>query len=227
MQSEREWLRRWSRLAGIEPPAREAADLVGLFGTVEPKADAVERLLETIPNGRRVHRRLVNVYDASASRILPLQHAYAVVASLTQAPPDALVAARRWIDSLGTLLVADAELSQILQRVQLEWQDCNVQLEQNLHPDDDPRVWLFDAVSDILRDAADRESPLLLLREAVYSVANDLYLAAYVLWPIYADSLGCDDPFRSYFDLWARGLELRFMDEKRCFVRDASCRRSE
>jgi hypothetical protein len=57
-------------------------------------------------------------------------------------------------------------------------------------------------------------SDLSLLYEAFYSMACDYMLARYLMWPIYREATEIDDPFEPYYQLWSRGVDYRFSDDR-------------
>lgn len=59
-----------------------------------------------------------------------------------------------------------------------------------------------------------------LLTEALYTMANSYNLANYVLWPIAQSSSEKDreDPYSKYFELWRRGVNPIFEDDKSCIL---------
>jgi len=59
-----------------------------------------------------------------------------------------------------------------------------------------------------------------LLTEALYTMANRYNLANYVLWPIAQSSSEKDseDPYSKFFELWRRGVNPIFEDDKSCIL---------
>ena len=208
-------VRRFSEAAGMSPPARSPAELVGLFQAFRPDGDGLSSVMKELRGGDEVLKRLFQIYAASADAFRPGQ-AYFEVSPGRVHGEDASSIARRHLQGLEVLLQGDDELLELLRDVSVAY-ESDLSGAPVLEGDDDPSVWLFDAVSDVLLDAMDRSSPLVVLRDAAFSIANDVYLAAFVLWPLYT-SLGPADPLAPSFELWAAGLEVRFFDEHRCVV---------
>lgn len=82
--------------------------------------------------------------------------------------------------------------------------------------DDSPDVWIYDMVGDFIGSLTPADTPALLLREAVCSIANDIFLQGYVLWPAYARSCELDEPFAAYFDLWKNGVSYTYRTSEKC-----------
>ena len=61
--------------------------------------------------------------------------------------------------------------------------------------DDSPDGWLYELASDFILTLTPRESPLILLKDAMYSIANNIFLRNYPLWPLYAASSPRSEPF--------------------------------
>lgn len=82
--------------------------------------------------------------------------------------------------------------------------------------DDSPDSWIYELVTDYVGSLPRPENPILLLRDAIYSMANDIFLRSYIMWPLYADAAGRPDPFQWYFDLWSKGVCYSFRSANSC-----------
>ncbi len=51
------------------------------------------------------------------------------------------------------------------------------------------------------------------LRPAYYFIACDSILRDYLMWPLYAEAAGLDDPFLPYFRLWSHGVKYRIFED--------------
>lgn len=212
---QREVIRRFSDAAGISPPAESPVGLVGLFQSFRPDGNGLESVMAKVQGGEEVFSRALQVYAASSGAYRPGQ-AYFHVSPGRVRGEDALSLARGHLRALEKLVQDDVELVELLRGVSVEYAP-DLSCLQRLDGDDDPSVWIFDAVSDALADAVDQSSPLVVLRDAAYAIANNIYVAGFVLWPLY-ESLGPEDPLAPCFELWAAGLEVRFLEERRCVV---------
>lgn len=209
-------LRLLSGAAGMNPRAEDPAELVGLFQAFRPDGGGLESVLAKIPGGDLVFRRVRRVYGASAGSFLPGQACFQVAVGRVRGG-DAVSVAREHLQALEGVLQADDELVELLREVSVEYVP-DLSRVRALDGDDDPSAWLFDAVSDVLLDAVDRSSPLAVLRDAVFAIANNVYVAGFVLWPLYASQLGPEDALAPCFELWAAGLEVRFLEQRMCVV---------
>ncbi|MCR9165989.1 MAG: hypothetical protein NXI35_35305 [bacterium] len=208
-------MRLFSDAAGISPPAEDSAGLVGLFQKFRPHGHGLETVMAKVQGGDDVLARALQVYAASADAYRPGQAYFEVTPGRVRGE-DALSLARGHLRTLEGLVQADDELVELLRDVSVEYVSDLARFEV-LDGDDDPSVWLFDAVSDVLLDAVDRSSPLAVLRDAAFAIANNIYIAGFVLAPLYA-GLGPEDLLTPCFELWAAGLEIRFLAPERGVV---------
>ena len=109
----------------------------------------------------------------------------------------------------------DQELVDILSSVPL----CQVPVQEFdavRRTDDTPDGWIFDLVTDYTTTLTPVETQLLLLKDAIYSIANDTILQLYILWPIYRESSTLVDPYRSYFVMWSKGIRYAIPSPETC-----------
>lgn len=78
-----------------------------------------------------------------------------------------------------------------------------------LLPDDDLPAMIYECLSETLAGQNSRHE-ILVLKEAVYSMANDYFLMAYVLAPAMSLSDDLSAALEHYFDLWRHGIRLEF-----------------
>ncbi len=81
-------------------------------------------------------------------------------------------------------------------------------------PQTDVDTLVYDGVSDVLIEHARHDYALFGLDDAYYSLANDYDLAYWASWPLYRASVGLDDPFEAFFQLWRQGISVSFNDEQ-------------
>lgn len=67
---------------------------------------------------------------------------------------------------------------------------------------------VYECLVDFLAEFEPSDDPLFLLAEALYSVAADYYLMAYMLWPVIHKLTGLPDLLDPYFEMWRHGVKL-------------------
>jgi hypothetical protein len=95
-------------------------------------------------------------------------------------------------------------------------QVASAQVDAIMPSDDSPDVWIFDLIANFTTTLTPADTPLLLLKDAIYSMANDKLLQLYVMWPLYKETSELNDPFRSYFLLWAKGIRYTMPSSDEC-----------
>lgn len=216
-RTDKEWLQHWSQVAGIEPAACSAEALVGLFAACRQRSVDPATLFDHNEDFEDVASRMRRVL--AVEFLDPDIRPFLIPKWSGVEGSSACELLRRHLHSLSIIVQDDAELANLLAALDVEW-SAEPNSVKSLDPDYDPSVWLYDATSDHLLSTIDRTSPLRLLRPAALGIAGDLYLSAYVLWPLYeaAWTRAVTDPFVPFFEFWAQGLSMRFYSETRVCV---------
>jgi hypothetical protein len=78
---------------------------------------------------------------------------------------------------------------------------------------DDVSVMMYECITDFLAIQQVHKNELFLLKEALYSMANDYFLSAYALWPAMDFPENLRFAFDSYFDIWRYGIRILFFTD--------------
>jgi hypothetical protein len=214
--TDRELFHRWQTLVGAEGRAwMEPANLGGFFQYFRPTGVGVERALEGLPLADRVLPRLLNIYAATSAGWE--QHRTIFDYFRVHHPPiisrqQAEELVWKYFQSLReiSIEVADDELLARLDHYQTTQFVAKPAPEGS---DADLDVWTRDVETDYLLGLEREQSQILLMKEGIWTMANDLELMYYVLWPLYERSSDLIEPFAPYFELWRRGVAVRFGDD--------------
>jgi hypothetical protein len=205
----------WGELVGLKN-ASEPDDLVGLFQYFRPDGAGVEAVFSGVPFGDAVLERLRRVYQCTA-RGFDQAEAYFIPRPAFECPEREarLLLSRHFLQmSRVAEYMRDRELLAVLSHVVPA--RVTERAELNQIPNDSPDGWMFDMLTDYLGALKREESPVSLLRDAFYSVANDIFLRSYLMWPLFERAMPGTDPFHPYFDLWSKGVSYSFRDAESC-----------
>jgi hypothetical protein len=155
-----------------------------------------------------VRARVEKVFEATASSWEPgdLYFVIRQFAPLDQASAANIAGAF----SAGIKRVADyvgeSELSGKLERSKVVLsRPTDLASERDL-PD-----MMHDCLTDFLVTMREHHE-IFVLKEALYSMANDYYLMAYMLWPALQFTGDMSGVLNSYIDLWRHGIRLEFFE---------------
>jgi len=188
-------------------PAGERVDpdaLAGFFNRFRPDGAGLGAILEDTGVEGQVRRRLQNVFEATAPaandgdcyfivrRPAPIDRAGAVRLAQSYLADFGAFVARTGDDGLSTAL-RDVRFVQ--------------QPPADGVLDEDLSVRMYECLTDFLAELEHDDRGVFLLKEAIYTMACDYFLTAYVLWP--AIELHPDgDVFERYFELWRSGIQI-------------------
>lgn len=208
-------LRKWAKLAGIPPKTvSERGDLVGFFQNFRPHGERLESVFAEHVLGQEVMERVKECFTATTNGG---NDAYFVPRRSECDADEANALLKAHFEDLVSIAISmkDQELVDILSSVPLR--QVQVQEFDAIRPTDDtPDGWIFDMVTDYTTTLTPVETPLLLLKDAIYSIANDKLLQQYILWPIYRESSSLVDPYRSYFAVWSKRIRYAIPFPEAC-----------
>ena len=110
----------------------------------------------------------------------------------------------------------DSELIEILSNVSPARVASQGELNQLPLNDDSPDGWIYDLVTNFLCSLSPKDSPFLLLNDAMYSIANNRFVRDYLLWPLYKEAFKNGEPFLPAFELWSKGVSFSFRRSDSC-----------
>ena len=211
-------LRHWAMLAGMtEQAVNEKSDLIGLFQRFRPTGQGLEPLFEAIPLGEALLARLKHCYEATAENYDENDLYFIPRPARRCEPEQAIILLNAHFESLKDLafLMQEYDLVELFTKIDPKPIEREV-VDHFMPVDESPDVWIDDLVTDFFTTVFPVESPLTLLHDAVYSMANDKLLQSYIMWPLYAPSATIDDPFSPYFELWKHGIAYVIPSEDMC-----------
>jgi hypothetical protein len=207
----------WGEIVGISG-ASEPSDLVGLFQFFRPEGAGVEAIFDGLPFGDAVLDRLRRCYECTARGFDASQPYFIPTPEVPCADSRAQELLVSHFSEMSQLAQQkqDVELVELLSAVRPQRVESAAELTALPVNDDSPDSWIYELVTDYIGSLPRPESPILLLRDAIYAMANDIFLRSYLLWPLYADAARRRDPFQAYFDLWSSGVSYSFRTADSC-----------
>jgi hypothetical protein len=212
-------IRKCHDLAGIDPETEAEPDsLIGFFQTFRPDGDALSELYRELEVGEDLQWRLQQLFAAAGNDRRPTggRDAYFIVRN--PQPIDPLRAeqlASHWLEGVRDIASRAGDES-----------TCNsltpipkirvLEGTAPKHPKDESHQ--SNLLKSIKKTASFAErvdaGPYpAALRPAYYFTACDSMLRDYLMWPLYAEATGLDDPLLAYFELWRHGAKYRIFGE--------------
>lgn len=208
---------RWGALAGIENAA-EPSDLTGLFQHFRPTGTGVDPIFEGLEFGAAVRARVRKCYEYTAAGFKP-SDAYFIPRPMSRCPEllaEELICAH--FAEISKIAVArnDRELIELVKNAHPQRVGSVAQLRELPLTTESPDGWIFDLVNDFRTFIHVDETEIMMLSDALYSIANNVFLQSYLLWPIYSSSSALHEPFQPYFELWSKGVSYSFRQADAC-----------
>jgi hypothetical protein len=189
---------------------RSAADedkLFGMFDRYRPHGAGLERLLSDQGIEGRVRARLQRVFDVTAPGRQP-GDAYFVVRRYE--PIDET----RAVELTRVYLNGLQKLAEHMGNMALSRELSSLKIVANspsgLDPDEDMGIQIYECVTDFLRRFQSERNVIFVLREGLYSMSADYFLAAYILWPAIESIELAPGAMEGYFDIWRHGVKLKY-----------------
>jgi hypothetical protein len=190
--------------------ARDLDKLSGIFNAYRHNGAGLENILDDQGIEGAVRARIGKVFDATAASYDP-HDLYFVIRKFP--PVDSEHAAAIVRDHLAGLaalasFVDDDEAEKTARRLKPA-----VGAARGGGKDEDAPVILYECLTDFLATMQPRKDAIFLLKEAIYSMANDYFLMAYMLWPAIEAQGAPPKALDPYFDIWSHGIKLDFRDD--------------
>ncbi|KAA1259437.1 hypothetical protein LF1_19690 [Rubripirellula obstinata] len=216
--------------AGTHPEESVDADsLIGFFQSFRPDGIKESRLFAGLELFNRndssdvvaegLDDRLTQLFDVAGNHYRPGggKDAYFVVRNPAPIDPELVERlARELLGNLAELAttVGDAETATVLES------NPRIRVLEGLPPkhprsDDEKTAFLRMMQEDVpsLVTRLDVSGIAKALRPAYYFIACDPLLRDHLMWPMYSQAAGMDDPFEPYFQLWKHGVKYRIFQE--------------
>jgi hypothetical protein len=182
--------------------------LAGLFTKYRPDGTGLERLLLDTGVEGAVRARIQQVFAATAASWQPGDFYFVIRHYEPLSRADALKLAQDYLLDMKKLsdFVGDTETRDTVAGLKIE-----AEVPPDAAPDEDPGIMLYECLTDFLPRSTDGPD-IFLLKEALYSMANDYSLLAYMLAPAIDLPGEVHGVLDSYFDFWRYGLKLEFYE---------------
>lgn len=216
-----ELIKRFHQVAGFGPEVSCDPDsLIGVFQAFRPDGHAIRGLFDTLDDqGVELECRLTRLFEAAGDDRRPQggRDAYFVVRNPPPLDPDeAADLGARWLAGIQSLAitVGDGATAEILDPIP------SIRVLEGIPPkhpkqEHEKSELLKSLQGDATRLVQRIDAPpqAAALRPAFYFIACDAMLRDYLMWPLYAEPAGLDDPFEPYFHLWRHGVKYRAFGE--------------
>jgi hypothetical protein len=195
--------------------------VIGLFQSLRPEGTSLTNIFEDVPFGDDLLSRMRELFAVAGNPRRPEggMDAYFVVRKPTKATAEAVQqASRDWLEQLADLdrSIGDQTLATLLNaqpRIRV------LEGQPPKHPrNPEERCELLNLITSLSTRLIDPLRPqhdaMLGLRQAYYFIACDTWLREYLMWPVYRELTGLEDPFEPYFDLWKAGVKFRIFNNQ-------------
>lgn len=212
----------WQRLSGDPGDRPWGADHArSFFQGFRPDGEGLDAALRPLPEGDAVLERLRLVFAATAGGYpgaADTYDCYFIVRrpALVQ-PAEALGHAREFLANVAAIadLSGDGELGSLIRNASMS---CVVGAAPRGPERHDVDLAMYDVLCDWELSLLRNPPWVNELEEAFYSIACDYYLAWHLMWPWLRGASPVEEPFWPYFELWRRGVALRFESESSVFL---------
>lgn len=212
-------LRRCHELADLPVAERLGPEsLIGFFQQFRPDGTALEGLFQEFEAGPELHARLRQLYAVAGDDRRPGggRDAYFVVRQPKPiAPQQAERLATAWLEGLlaiATHLHDWAMLQSLKQAPRIRVLEGHAPKHPKQPSEQAALLRAIRGAANLV-EQIDAGSLAETLRPAYYFTACDAMLRDYLMWPLYAQATGLEDPLRPYFELWEHGVKYRIFDD--------------
>ena len=181
--------------------------LTGLLNRYRPDGVGLERILPDQGIEGAVRTRIKKVFEVAA----PSWNAgdlYFVISrfdALDQESTESI--AKIHLNGIKKLadFIGDVEVSGVISKLKLMRYPPAGAVQRS-----DVSDMMYECLTDFLAKLQPDRHELFMLKEALYFMANDYFLMAYMLWPAVQLSEDVGDSLDSYFDIWCHGIKLDY-----------------
>lgn len=194
---------------------------IGFFQSLRPDGTSLASIFEDVPAGEDLLTRMQHLFAVAGNPRRPEggMDAYFVVRKPRMVTAEAVEqVSRHWLEQLTDLdrSIGDQKLATLLSaepRIRV------LEGQPPKHPrNSEERCELLNLMTSLSTRLIDPLRPqhdaMLGLRQAYYFIACDTWLREYLMWPVYRELTGIDDPFEPYFDLWKAGVKFRIFNNQ-------------
>lgn len=181
--------------------------LSGMFNRYRPSGQGIERILDGDNIRQEIRYRVKRVYEISAPSWRP-GDLYFVVRYFE--PICQTQAVRIVIDHLSGIkrladFVGDRETSEAITMLKVVGG-----FAPGLVHDDEVPTLIYECLTDFISRFQFSQNEIFVLKEALFSMANDYFLMAYMLWPAIQAIAPVQGVIEPYIDIWRCGIRIDY-----------------
>lgn len=191
----------------VVPAPTDSHRLSGIFNRYRPDGAGLELLFEASGIEGKILSRLKKVFLATAPGWKPGDLYFTVRQFSPMSPATAATIVEDYLTGFRSFAekIGNSEVAGALSSVKVVSDNAIGKSE-----DEDVAVMMYECLTDFLATQQPRQHEAFMLKEALYSMANDYFLMAYVLWP----AMGFEDELShaldNYFEMWRHGIGIKF-----------------
>jgi hypothetical protein len=206
--------------ANLESSAELDQDVLsGVFNRYRPTGEGLERILGKEGVEGKVRARIKRVIEVTASSLKPDDWYFVLRYPQPIDRDDAVKLVESYLRDLAQLAeFAGADEARDAISSLAVVQSSNTSFTR----DESVPTLIYECLTDFLAGFQPDQNELFALKEALYSMANDYFLMAYMVWPAVQESTGLPTLLDSYFEVWSHGISLDFSTDGSVFVRIAA-----
>jgi hypothetical protein len=208
-------LRRWQILAGRslnDVPWSEANDLAYFFQCFRPNGKGLKSVFADVAGGEQMLARILEIYRATGQGY---KKGDAVDTHFVVRNPKPITdkRARKLVDKFLTSL---AKIGRSMRNKELSLlaniRSINLCRRQEDSQGESTGIEnaIANGLSQYFENLQKIETLGIVMSDALYTMASDMNLVHYVMFPLVHDSAAHEDPYQHYFELWKSGARLRF-----------------
>lgn len=193
--------------------------LSGVFNRYRPSGDGLGRIFLGEGVEKAVTTRLKRIFDATVQSWHP-EDMYFVIRKHDPIDPRHMQElATKFLKGVYLLadFIGDRETCDVVASLSAV---KKAEAKAKAILNEDTPVVIHECVTDFLAKFQPEKNEIFILKEAIYSMANDYFLMAYVLWPAIEESVPLHGVLDSYYDLWRHGVALEYSADGCVYVRD-------
>ncbi len=181
--------------------------LSGIFNRYRPDGAGLERLFEVSGIEGEILSRLKKVFLATTPSWKPGDLYFTIRQHVSIDPSSAATIVESYLAGFKRFAahIGDSDVTSALDGMRVVFA-----VPIGASEDADLGTMMYECLTDFLATLQPGRHELFLLKEALYSIANDYFLMAYILWPAFGFEGELAHALDNYFDVWRYGISLRF-----------------
>jgi len=190
--------------------------LAGIFNKYRPDGEGLNHLFSDHGLERQVCERIKRIFSVTALEWRPNDLYFSIKRFGHIEREMAIEITQKYLDEIKKFseLINDSDAINSLSTLRVA---SDLPTPDILFSDDMPTL-IYELITDFFAKLQPERHELFMLKEAFYSMANDYFLMAYILWPVIQAETGSVIKFDSYFEIWRNGITLNFSEDGMVFV---------